>query len=478
MAFNKAIASEIQAKVDQLGLSRPGLEVGTVHSIGLRAWRRSLGNDARTLKVDGYKVRSIVDQYAFEDERYKLYNPFICKCVSLAKQRGFGVLAQVDDTAAWFDLIDHFGLEDELNDNGSAAADLGTLVAMCQRVYRKSLELDRTMVDFDDMILAPLVHHCRMDPVDWVLIDEAQDTNPARRALALAILKPGGRLIAVGDPRQAIYGFTGADSDAMDLIREQLGSAELPLTVTYRCPKAVVKLANNWVPAITAHDTAPDGIVRTVYVEPQGERPLFWKQEVPQLTRDDAILCRNTKPLVELAYQFLRQGIPCQVEGREIGQGLIKLATKWKVRNLDALVSRLGEYKGREMAKWQSKGREDIASSVEDKVDTILCLTEKCMTEGKRTVDDLTALINSMFGDTPAGERPRVLTLSTVHKSKGREWGRVYLWGRNRYMPSKWARKDWQLSQEDNLIYVAVTRAMWELVEVVVPVEKKKGGQQ
>lgn len=94
-------------------------------------------------------------------------------------------------------------------------------------------------IDFDDMVYLPLVFKLRLFPQDWVLIDEAQDTNPTRRALAARMLKPGGRVIAVGDPRQAIYGFTGADNDALEQIAAQFSCKRMPLTVSYRCPQAV-----------------------------------------------------------------------------------------------------------------------------------------------------------------------------------------------------------------------------------------------
>jgi len=69
------------------------------------------------------------------------------------------------------------------------------------------------------------------------------------------------------------------------------------------------------------------------------------------------------------------------------------------------------------------------------------------------------------------------LRLCTVHRSKGREWDRVFLVGRNQYMPSKYAKKEWEFKQEENLMYVAVTRAKKELVEVEVPVKKSGQGQ-
>lgn len=58
--------------------------------------------------------------------------------------------------------------------------------------------------------------------------------------------------------------------------------------------------------------------------------------------------------------------------------------------------------------------------------------------------------------------------ISTVHKSKGREWDRVYILGMNKYMPSKYAKKDWELAQEKHLMYVSVTRSKSELVFIEV----------
>jgi hypothetical protein len=50
-------------------------------------------------------------------------------------------------------------------------------------------------------------------------------------------------------------------------------------------------------------------------------------------------------------------------------------------------------------------------------------------------------------------------------------WKRVYILGMNKYMPSRYAKKDWQMQQEHNLMYVAVTRSMGELVYIDVPPE-------
>jgi superfamily I DNA/RNA helicase len=92
---------------------------------------------------------------------------------------------------------------------------------------------------------------------------------------------------------------------------------------------------------------------------------------------------------------------------------------------------------------------------------------EKCYLEGKTRVDDLKALIDSMFSNADDKTTRRdLLTLCSVHKSKGLEWERVFLLGRQDFMPSKWAKKDWMKIQENNLVYVAITRAKLHLVEV------------
>lgn len=43
---------------------------------------------------------------------------------------------------------------------------------------------------------------------DWVCLDEVQDLNPEELDVALALT--GGKILAVGDPYQSIYGFQGA----------------------------------------------------------------------------------------------------------------------------------------------------------------------------------------------------------------------------------------------------------------------------
>ena len=64
-----------------------------------------------------------------------------------------------------------------------------------------------------------------------------------------------------------------------------------------------------------------------------------------------------------------------------------------------------------------------------------------------------------------------MVTLSTIHKAKGMEWSRVYFLDSWR-LPSKFARiaaedgNPEALRQENNLSYVAITRAKHELIYI------------
>lgn len=466
-AYNKAIATEIGAKLlAAIGANR-NIRSGTFHSFGFAAIRRAFP-DVKVDK-DGKKWAQIVKLEEIDDE----YQAFVRTLVSLAKQAAVGVLCAFEDLSTWQALVDRHDLHEKLveedgeDDGITLEMRVAQGIQMALRCLRRSVSMDRVIIDFDDMLYAPLVHNLRMWQNDLVLIDEGQDTNPARRALARKMLRPGGRLVAVGDRHQAIYGFTGADSDALDLIASEFNARRLPLTVTYRCPKAVVDVAHRWVSHIEAHETAPQGSVRSV------ELGDFLKLPATEFTYLDAILCRNTKPIVEMAFTLLRRGIPCHVEGRAIGEGLIQLSRRWKsATTAGELRERLREYRQREMERLMARGQEQKAGLLDDRVATLLVVMEDVPDdEGLQMVWQR---LNTLFQDTEEGEPPKGVTLSTIHRAKGREWQRVWWLGLNRYQPSPFARQAWQAEQEDNLCYVAATRAKRELVFVNVPYEARR----
>jgi superfamily I DNA/RNA helicase len=271
-------------------------------------------------------------------------------------------------------------------------------------------------------------------------------------------------VFAVGDPHQAIFGFTGADNDSLDIIKAEFGAKEMPLTVTYRCPKNVVKFAKTWVSHIEAHETAPDGKISTETFE-------NLIQNRTRLNGDAAILCRNTRPLVTAAFAMIREKIPCRIEGRDIGNGLKKLATRWKsISTIPELEEKLEDWLEKEKERWLPKKKMSKVQEAEDKFETLKVIMDACREEKQDSISAVTAYIDNIFADDVKG----ILTLCTIHRSKGREWKRVYWLDRLNTCPSKYATMPWEKEQEFNLQYVAATRAMEELIDLYPPLPKVK----
>lgn len=444
-AFNKAISVEIDQRISTFNLEN--VKVGTLHSFGFGAIRRAVSR----VKVDANKVKNIA-RNEFTGE-YENLQPFVIAVVKMAKEVGIGACVE-DSVENWYEMCEHHNLWDSLPDKVTPeqGIDAAQYLLKCNNNLKN-------IIDFSDMIYFPILFNMKIWQYDYILLDEAQDTNGPRRALVKMMLKNGGKLIAVGDPHQAIYGFTGADNKSLDIIQKEFDAIVTPLSVTFRCPKNIVALAQQWVSHIEAHESAPDGVVDSCDL-----------QDIVKLAGPmDAIICRNTKPLVELAYSLLRQSVACRVEGREIGEGLIKLAQRWKtVKTVGELSNKLQQWSENEIDKNKKKGNDSRCQAIEDQVKTLEVFIDNC--DHSDPIRGLIENIRGLFGDTEGAQK--VLTLSTIHKAKGKEWDRVFALGMDTYSPSKWATKEWEMEQEDNLCYVQVTRAKQHLTLVNVPAKK------
>ena len=164
--------------------------------------------------------------------------------------------------------------------------------------------------------------------LDYVFVDEAQDTDRTQRAMIRMLLRPGGRCVAVGDPAQAIYGFRGAGSDSMAVLAkecisrlgrelsgitqhrrpatrarvaaEAVAATRLPLTTSFRCAKRVVAAAQRFQPDIEAAEGAAEGRVLEGPEAPT-ERELASDAHEWRLDASDAILYPRKGPNAGLA---------------------------------------------------------------------------------------------------------------------------------------------------------------------------------
>ena len=246
VAFNKSIAMELQSRIDKYGFRN--VQAMTLHSAGWSAWRRAGGLDWEP-RVDSLKTHKIMREVLAYEE-VKRFGETTRKLVAAAKGIGLVPGVQVldwqasgiqnglveDCPEAWEGLIDHYGLdEDECK------------VDCARRVLARSIEVARETCDFDDMLFQPVISGVPFDKYDVVLVDESQDVSAIQMTMIERMVKEEGRVIAVGDRKQSIYGFCGAGTDSMDIFQRRFQMRELPLSVTYRCPRAVVLHSRQWV---------------------------------------------------------------------------------------------------------------------------------------------------------------------------------------------------------------------------------------
>jgi DNA helicase-2/ATP-dependent DNA helicase PcrA len=418
VAFNKAIAEELAERV-------PGsVQVMTLHSFGLRAITRAHGRRP----IDGDATRKRIEGICGSEWHGREGRTAVARLVSVAK----GCLLDADP-----DTLDRAADEAEIAFPDDDAWPRERIIKAACVVLEETLEQTEGPLDFDDMIWLPIAQNLKIPQFRWVFVDETQDLNPAQLETVVRAAGGSGRICAIGDRRQAIYGFRGADVRAIPRMIERLQAEVLPLSVTYRCPVAVVRQAQRLVPTIEAAPGAPDGIVRDATFE--------------AMRRDakpgDFVISRVNAPLVSECLKWISQGVRATIRGREIGAGLATWVKGTKADGIPELSVALDAWEKRETARLTKLGRDTQA--VADRAACLHVLCESCA-----TVRELLDKIERLFADKGA---PGIQLMST-HKSKGLEADRVWLL-RDTYCK-------WPGAEEENLLYVGITRSKRELVYV------------
>lgn len=314
----------------------------------------------------------------------------------------------------------------------------------------KAAEEPTDVIDFADMIYLPLRKGLVYPSYELVVIDEAQDMTRPQLEIARRATTKDGRIFIVGDDRQAIYGFRGADSGALDRLKEQLQATELGLKTTYRCGRAIVERAREYVPDFEAAPTVEEGVVRYC---PPSEMEQY---AVP----GDFVLSRVNAPLMGVALGLIRRGVRARIRGREIGKGLVDIVKRLRVQRIEEVAGELDRYHSKEMTKLLKRDphlAKTKLAQLQDNVDTINTLAE---TVG--SVEELTRKLDMLFNDEAGAAS---VMCSTIHKAKGLEADRV------------WVLEDTLKrggQEELNICYVAYTRARKELclVSINKPMEE------
>jgi DNA helicase II / ATP-dependent DNA helicase PcrA len=406
LAFNKKNAEDLNASIKARA---PGsrVEAKTLNALGHRVWMDHIG---KRVSVDMDKTKNIIKELNIKTNSIEEWTA-ICKLVSIAKARAI-TTGKLGTNPADLDNWKN-GYEESGGDS-----DMFTLVV--ERALTvlsvSSTQAFQGKIDFDDQLYMPVVFNARFPSYNFVSVDEAQDLSPLQHEM-VARLNPK-QIVVVGDPNQAIYAFRGASSSSFEELVERFELPELPLTLSFRCPKSVAEIAKRYVPDFSVPETAIEG--RVIH------------------TQDSVLagmmLCRYNAPLLRKAFEALRQRKSVNYLGRDFLAGIKNLNAKYPTQQA------VMDWAKTKSAEAKTKG---ARQRVEDQLASLLTLHDV----SKRESTTVEAIITDLLRQ---GKLGATLTLATVHKAKGLEFPTVTFLGFSEELEG---------GQEDNISYVGVTRA-------------------
>jgi superfamily I DNA/RNA helicase len=381
-------------------------------------------------RLDFDKLKNIVSSFMPKDEYYA-YGYQVQRMVGMAKN----LALDLDNSYDELEVLEAFTEIADANDALPPGKENDAAIFATRAFFESRAKLDT--FDFDDQLYMPLYLRWTYPTYSNVFIDECQDLSPIQHRMLAEFQTAGSRLVCVGDRHQAIYGFRGADVRSMDNLKERFSMLELPLSISYRCPQNVVKEAQQYCPTIEWRPGAPEGTVRNL--------GRYGQERDPHLFSRELVLCRNNAPLFRAILRHVRENSPCRVLSNFL-DSFRSFVQGFRVDTTRELLAKLDTWEANQIEKAQN-ARGKIAQ-IQDKAETI-----RALCEGRRLVSDVVKLVKSLSSDGTSGP-----TFSTIHKAKGLEADSVYLL-RPDLVPSPFAERGDAKKQEENLAYVAITRA-------------------
>jgi len=233
----------------------------------------------------------------------------------------------------------------------------------------------------------------------------------------------------------SLYAFRGADSNAVNNVIKQLNAKVLPLSISYRCAKNIVRLAQKLVPEIEYHSDAKEGEIISMSED----------DFLDEVKTGDFILSRINAPLIYHCLTLLKKGVRANIKGRDIGASLSYMIKKSEAKTIPEFKEWLDKWERNEIKRLQEKGRDPIIST-----DKASCL--RALLNDAKSLEEVKNNLKELFTD---GEDQDMVILSSIHRAKGDERERVFLLTRT-------LRRD--MSQEEkNCEYVAITRSKSKL---------------
>jgi superfamily I DNA/RNA helicase len=280
--------------------------------------------------------------------------------------------------------------------------------------------------------------HFMFAPYDFILLDEAQDTNPVVYQLLLKSNRP---IIAVGDIHQKIYGFRNA-IDIMSDLRRSHNADVCYLNESFRFNQDIANIAYKILQSKPVFDS-------TDYPPIIGLGP-------KSLEDTKAIITRTNAGIVQIIANFYHKGVTRFYTYR----------TPSEIFSLPGAIAE--RFYGIKMSFKIPENIRKFVDSFPTKGELVKYANDACDVEIKRAVeitDKYYKILNELYSyHKRANLRKRGICILTAHTSKGLEFGNVEVY-------SDWELGNFktdqllQIIEEYNLLYVALTRAIHTLYD-------------
>ena len=468
LTFTRKAAGELNSRLRSLGL-RDSVAAGTFHGIAYGQLRRYWADKNRV-------APGLLDRKA----------PLVARVLP----RGLGETA-VLDVISEIEWAKARVVGPDDYEAAALAADRrppAPLALMAEAYGRYEQEKKaRRVVDFDDLLSL-----CRRaletdtefgSAQRWrfrhLFVDEFQDVNPSQFALLKAWLGSSADLCVVGDPRQAIYSWNGADATYInDFDQHFPGAASVELRNNYRSTPQVMAIAqavlrgastlaatvatkaNGPLPRVRAYENdsaEARGIARAVRdAHDPGKR---WG--------DQAVLVRTNGQIPLLEEAFGRAKIPFRTRGggllrlpdaRSIIRGIERSAQPLTVSIADLSAASGDDPLGDAPDALDAPEAPDTRRVI---VDTIVRLAHEYLTiDPSATGSAFSSWLQTTTGGDEVDDKTDAIDIATFHAAKGLEWPIVHIAGVEQgLVPISYARTPEAQAEEQRLFYVALTRA-------------------
>jgi len=427
--FSKSLADELEVYSNEF------LSIGTKHRMGLKLFYMN----GKKPFIDANKSRNLlIKQLKFDPSEMEDGEQFngwkqLYAMVDLADKLRVRM-------ADWTDINQVSGINNQYD---CEVADLD----LVQKLMKLSLEKSETgWIDFTDMNYGPLLMNFNFKKYDAGYMDECQDFSPMDAMFLERCISDGGKMTFVGDSRQSIMGFTGADTSMMEKLKNKFNCSVYPISYTFRCPRAVVDavIDKGYHDTIKAWHGAKDGAFN-----PDSEYNIHGYENGTML------LARRNASLIAPALKAYKSGRSVSVIGELIESKMFSILRHLKCNTICEMRSQVMNQHASKIEKLigSKKARASTIDLVNDTYETLITIINECT-----LVDQVEKTIKEIF-------KPKKdsLLYSSMHRSKGREAERVVILDSSKMTLEMSNLDEDEIQQEKNLCYVAMTRAKSQL---------------